>query len=119
MLFIAARTAFVATYVLSQWFTMPFFDMDASAVELFLYVPVLTFVGTIPFTTIAGLGTVQVLMRTFFADFAPLGTAQIDAYSTTTILSFVICRIIIGYMYMGSVTRDMETHSTDSTTSDK
>lgn len=71
-----------------------------------MYVPVLTFVGTIPFTTVAGLGTVQVLMRDFYAGFAPHGTAQIDAYSTTTILAFVVCRVAIGYVCMGSVARD-------------
>ncbi len=113
--FIGIRTAFVATYVLSQWIAMPFFQMDASLNALFLFVPVLTFVGTIPLTTIAGMGTVQLLMREFFVDFVPAGapdvSAHIDAYSTVTILAFVLCRMAIGYFSMGSVTRDFAAHS--------
>ena len=109
--FVGLRTAFVATYVVAQWAVMPFFDMHATLRELMLYVPALTFVGTIPFTTIAGLGTVQVLMRDFFAGFAPHGTAQIDAYSTTSILAFVVCRVVIGYACMGSVSRDFTDRS--------
>jgi hypothetical protein len=105
--FIPLRVAFVLTYVISQWVAMPFFGLDASLQELILYVPVLTFIGTIPLTTVAGLGTVQVLMREFFVGFAPDGTAQIDAYSTTTILAFVFCRIAIGLYYIGRVSHDI------------
>jgi len=124
--FIGLRVAFVGTYIVSQWACMPFFNLDASLRELFLFVPVLTFVGTIPLTTVAGMGTVQVLMRHYFYDFVPpnaseqLVHAHIDAYSTTTILSFVLCRILIGYVFMGSVAKDFsqdvptETHSEDS-----
>lgn len=104
--FIPLRIAFVCTYVVSQWAVMADFGLDASFQELILYVPVLTFVGTIPLTTVAGLGTVQVLMREFFIEFAPNGTAQIDAYSTTTILAFVFCRIAIGLFYFGRVSHD-------------
>ncbi len=113
--FIGLRTAFVTTYVASQWIAMPFFQMEATMQQLFLVVPVLTFVGTIPLTTVAGMGTVQVLMRTLYADFVPATavdvTAHIDAYSTVTILAFVLCRMGIGYLSMGSVTRDFEAHS--------
>lgn len=112
-LFIALRTGFVTTYVISQWVAMPFFDMNATLLELLVYVPVLTFVGTIPLTTIAGLGTVQVMMREFFINFAPDGQAQIDAYSTTTILCFVFCRIAIGYFYMSTVAKDFGKQSDD------
>ena len=105
-IFLAMRIGFSASYILSQLVSMPFFDMHPTLQELVLYVPVITFVGTIPLTTIAGLGTVQVLMRHFYLGFAPHGTAQIDAYSTTSILAFVLVRILIGYFYMGSVARD-------------
>lgn len=113
VLFIALRTGFVTTYVLSQWVSMPFFNLDATLRELLLYVPIITFVGTIPLTTIAGLGTVQVLMQEFFYGFSSGGTeaevlSHINAYSTVTILSFVLCRILIGYICMGSVTRDFQ-----------
>lgn len=109
--FIGIRTAFSSLYVVSQWVCMPFFGMDAGLQDLFLYVPVLTFVGVIPLTTVAGMGTVQLLMREFFVSFVPNGQAaameaHIDAYSTTTIVTFVLCRIAIGYIYMGSVTKD-------------
>ncbi len=111
LVFIGLRTVFVTTYVVSQWVSMPFFNLDATLRELLLYVPIITFVGTIPLTTIAGLGTVQVMMQEFFYGFAPAGSeaevlSHINAYSTVTILSFVLCRIIIGYACMGSVTRD-------------
>ena len=111
--FIGIRTTFVCSYILSQWAAMPFFGLDAGFMELMLYVPVLTLVGTIPGTTIAGLGTVQVLMREFFVIFLPAGPehelhAHIDAYTTTSILAFILCRILIGYFFMGSVAKDFE-----------
>ena len=110
--FIGIRTAFVLSYVVSQWASMPFFNLDASLSHLLLYVPALTFIGTIPLTTIAGLGTVQVLMRSFFYDFVPGELTQtavhstIDAYSTTSILTFILCRVLIGAFFMRSVSRD-------------
>jgi hypothetical protein len=110
--FIPLRVAFVCTYVVSQWAVMADFGLDASFQELILYVPVLTFVGTIPLTTVAGLGTVQVLMREFFIGFAD-STAQIDAYSTTTILAFVFCRIAIGLFYFGRVSHDFSSTQAD------
>jgi uncharacterized membrane protein len=112
--FIGIRTAFVMTYVVSQWLAMPFFNFDAGLAALFVYVPALTFVGTIPLTTVAGLGAVQVLMRDFYVEFAPAGLSTqseihsaIDAYSTTTILAFVVCRVIIGCLCMRQVTVEM------------
>ena len=108
-LFVGLRTVFVAGYVMSHWLCMPFFHMHAPLRELFLYVPVLTFVATIPLTNVAGLGTVQLLMRVFFAGYVPAGVAaeaHVDAYSTVTILLFVLCRIGIGYLSMGTVARD-------------
>lgn len=122
--FIGLRTIFVSTYVISQWVAMPFFNLDASLQELFLFVPVLTFVGTIPLTTVAGMGTVQVLMRHFFEPFVPGGGsevhvhAHIDAYSTTTILAFVLCRIAIGYLCMGSVTEDFSRRAKEAAEAD-
>ncbi len=113
--FLALRLGFVSTYVVSQSISMPFFQMEASLPELFLFVPVLTFVGTIPFTTIAGLGTVQVLMRTFYEPFTPgYATAvethaHIDAYSTTTILAFVLVRILIAMFTMRNVAMGVKT----------
>ena len=106
------RTMFVTTYVVCQWASMPFFNLEASLPDLLLFVPALTFIGTIPFTTIAGLGTVQVLMRTFFYDFVPGDLSEtvvhstIDAYSTTTILTFILGRVLIGAFFMRSVSKD-------------
>lgn len=110
--FIGMRTMFVTTYVVCQWASMPFFNLEASLSDLLLFVPALTFIGTIPFTTIAGLGTVQVLMRTFFYDFVPGDLSEtvvhstIDAYSTTTILTFILGRVLIGTFFMRSVSKD-------------
>lgn len=112
--FIGIRIAFVGTYVVSQAVSMPFFSLDAGIRELFLFVPLLTFVGTIPFTTIAGLGTVQVLMRSFYEPFTPTYPsmdqvhAHIDAYSTTTILAFVLVRIAIGAVFMRGVSMKIQ-----------
>jgi len=115
--FICLRTLFVTTYVVCQWASMPFFNLEADLSDLFLFVPALTFIGTIPLTTIAGLGTVQVLMRTFFYDFVPGDLSEtvvhstIDAYSTTTILTFILGRILIGAFFMRTVSRDFTKQS--------
>jgi len=125
-MFLSLRVGFVTTYVFSQWLVMPFFNMEAGLDELFIYVPALTFIGTIPLVNAAGLGAVQGFMREFYADFVPAGydiNGFIDAYSTTTILSFVLIRVVIGVICMRSVGKDMEqhmdtvtpTHSSDST----
>ena len=114
--FIGIRTAFVLSYVVSQWASMPFFNLEAGLTDLLLYVPALTFIGTIPLTTIAGLGTVQVMMRSFFYDFVPGDLSEtvvhstIDAYSTTSILTFILGRVLIGAFFMRSVSQDFANH---------
>ena len=114
-MFLSLRVFFVATYVFSQWLVMPFFNMEAGLDELFVYVPALTFIGTIPLVNAAGLGAVQGFMREFYADFVPAGhdiNGFIDAYSTTTILSFVLIRVVIGLLCMRSVGKDMAQETT-------
>jgi len=118
--FLSLRVAFVTTYVFSQWFVMPFFNMEAGLDELFIYVPALTFIGTIPLINAAGMGAVQGFMRDFYADFVPGSISSactvepsecingfIDAYSTTTIVSFVLIRVVIGLICVRSVGKDM------------
>ena len=106
-LFIGLRMVFGCTYTLSQWAFMPFFGMRASLLPLLLYVPVLTFVATIPFTTVSGLGTVQVLMRHYYLELAPMGLAQVDAFSTVTIVGVALGRLLIGLWFTRTVAREM------------
>lgn len=102
------RMAFVSSYVVSNYFLLRAFGIAVPLGDLFVYQPILAFIIFIPIS-VAGLGSTQVVMRHFYGPHAPLGAwAVVDAYSTATIVMFVLMRSVIGLLCMPWVTRALK-----------
>lgn len=98
------RMGFVSLYVVSNYFLLRAFGIEVPLADLFVYQPILAFIIFIPIS-VAGLGSTQVVMRQFYAPHAPSGSfAVVDAYSTTTIVMYVLVRAVIGLLCMPWVT---------------
>lgn len=99
------RMAFVSLYVFSNYFLLRAFGIAVPLGDLFVYQPILAFIIFIPIS-VAGLGSTQVVMRHFYGPYAPSGAwAVVDAYSTATIVMFVLMRSVIGLFCMPWVTK--------------
>ncbi len=102
------RMAFVSSYVFSNYFLLRAFDIAVPLGDLLVYQPILAFIIFIPIS-VAGLGSTQVVMRHFYGPHAPSGAwAVVDAYSTATIVMFVLMRSVIGLLCMPWVTRALK-----------
>jgi uncharacterized membrane protein YbhN (UPF0104 family) len=102
--FLALRASFLMLYVVMQFASVRLFGIEVPFGMLLVYNAIITFIGTIPIS-IAGLGTTQLAMLAFYG---PYGSdAQILAYSTATIAMFAAARALIGYFYLGEITRKM------------
>ena len=77
---------------------------------LLMYSPLITFVQVIP-ATVSGLGAVQGVMIALFAAHVPAGLgdpkAVIVAYSTVSGPLMTLMRLVIGYLFVARVTRDV------------
>jgi uncharacterized membrane protein YbhN (UPF0104 family) len=103
-LLLALRSGFIFIYVGMQFVTLHIFDIQVPFGELLVFNSIITLVGTIPIS-IAGLGTTQLLMLEFYAPYGTQG--QILAYSTAVIFMFAVARMLIGYWYLGEMTRSI------------
>lgn len=109
LVFICLRGVYLFLMILSNWFVLPFFGIQIPLHELMFFLPVLVLVGSIPLTSVAGLGTAQVVMRYLYADYAPNGVAQIDAFAITIVLVTVLLRLVIGIVWIPIVSTDLAT----------
>ena len=103
------RSGFVMVYVLMHWAILPAFDVHIDLGHLLLYAPLIAFVQVIP-ATISGLGAVQgVMLALFTPHVAPEagGSAAILAYSTVIGPLMMLMRLVIGYIFVSSVARDL------------
>jgi len=104
------RVAFVSIYVVMAWLFLQAFRFDIPFSDLLVFQPILGLIVVIPIS-ISGLGSTQVVMRSLFAPFAPEGIdaiAAIDAYSTSTIVAVLLCRVVIGLMCLPYVTKALK-----------
>ncbi len=108
--FLGLRMCLLLTYLGSQYILLQLFAIDVPLLRLVVYNSLITFVQIVPIS-VAGLGTVQVVMRHFYAPFVVRATGQaaavVDAYSTTSIFSFVIFRVIVAYFFLGEFSREV------------
>lgn len=114
---IAARTGFIAMYIVMAWVLLPTFHIQVDAGGLVVYVPLLTFVQTIP-ASVSGLGAVQGVMQVVYGPYVdtsvitsaglPLDPdAAVLAFSTVVGPVTALMRIGMGYFFMNDVTRDL------------
>lgn len=108
--FLGLRMCLLLTYLGSQYILLQLFGVDVPLLRLTVYNSLITFVQIVPIS-VAGLGTVQVVMRHFYAPYVQRLTsnaaAVVDAYSTTSIFSFVIFRVIVAYFFLGEFSREV------------
>lgn len=109
---LALRSLLIVLYAVMNHLFLRSFGTHISVANLLVYMPILSLVGFIPIS-VSGLGSTQVLMRRFYAAHVPVALATteacrvgiIDAYSTSSILSVILIRILIGLACTPSVTR--------------
>lgn len=104
------RVGFVSIYAVMTWFFMHAFRFDIPFMYVLVYQPILGLIVFIPIS-VSGLGSTQVVMRSFFEQFAPAGVdpiAAIDAYSTSTIVAVLLLRVVIGLLCMPYVSRALK-----------
>ena len=104
------RSLLVLAYTVSGAAVMHAFGMEPQWGRLFVAMPVLIVVGTIPIS-VNGIGTTQVLMRSLYAPFVVGGRAPgpvIDAYSSAMIVGFIACRLVIAAPFLRSVLGELQ-----------
>jgi len=110
LLFVALRVLFLAQYLLAQYAFLKLFDIPVPLDRLLVYLPLLTFIQIIPIS-ISGLGTVQLVMRHFFAPYVLVDAGHafgvVDACSTAGIFAFLIFRVLLAYLFLGKLSREV------------
>jgi uncharacterized membrane protein YbhN (UPF0104 family) len=108
--FLGMRIALLLQYVASQYLLLQLFGIDVPVLRLLVYNSLLTFVQIVPIS-VSGLGTVQVVMRHFYAPYVLSATSKaaavVDACSTTGIFGFIIFRILVAYLFLGELSRQI------------
>jgi len=96
--FILATVAAVVVFLMSFGFDVPFFVVS-------VYESILSLVYALPIS-VSGLGSAQIVMREFYAAFAPDGVdavSAVDAFSTAVITGELAVRIVIGLAFLPTV----------------
>jgi len=103
------RALLIIEYLFMTYCFLRVFGIKVPLDALLVYSPILALVAFIPIS-IAGLGSTQVVMRIFYAPFAPIGIdpiASVDAYSTVSLLVILSVRIGISLVCLPAVSRMM------------
>jgi len=106
------RSGFIMVYVLMHWSILPAFGVEIDLGHMLLYAPLIAFVQVIP-ATVSGLGAVQGVMVALFTPHVPPevgGSAAILAYSTVIGPLMMVMRLVIGYVFVHSVSKDIVPH---------
>ncbi len=112
---VTLRGGFVLLYVAANYGMMWAFGMTPRLGALLVLVPVLTVVGVVPLS-VSGIGTTQILMRTFYAPFVTDGRAVepvIDAWSTAMIFGFIAVRLVVAAPFLPSILGELRQRPDD------
>ncbi|MBI5607747.1 MAG: flippase-like domain-containing protein [Deltaproteobacteria bacterium] len=104
------RTVLIVVYAATTYAQMAAFGLHPVWGRIFVAVPILTVVGTIPIS-VSGFGSTQVLMRSFYAPFVAAGlpaVATIDGFSTLYIASFIVVRLFIAAPFFRAISRELQ-----------
>jgi len=111
-LILLARAGLVLLYALMNRSFLLSFGADVPLPKLLVFMPILTLVAFIPIS-VSGLGSTQVVMRSFYGPFVSPAMAAtdaaraavIDAFSTSTILATILVRAVIGVLCLPWVSK--------------
>ncbi len=111
---LALRSGLIAAYTIAAVLVMRSFGMAPQWGKMFVCLPVLTVVGTIPIS-VSGLGTTQALMRTLYAPFVIDGRAAtpvIDAYSSAQIVGYIVLRLLLAMPFLRKISQELRQRPT-------
>ena len=112
---IALRAGILALYTGSVWWLVQFFGMVPDLGRLCVAMPIITVVGTLPIS-VSGVGSTQVLMRSFYAPFVGDGrdpAAVVDAFSTLYIFCGALCRLAIAAPFFRAIAAELKGRTGD------
>lgn len=112
---LALRAVLIAAYTVAAEQIMRSFGMTPTWGRLFVAMPILTVVGTIPIS-VSGIGTTQVLMRSLYAPFVTDGRAPgpvVDAYSTAMIVGYIAARLLVAAPYLRRISMELREKPAD------
>lgn len=106
---VALRAGILCLYTLSVWWLVQFFGMVPDFGRLCVAMPIVTVVGTLPIS-VSGVGSTQVLMRSFYAPFVQDGrdpAAVVDAFSTLYIFCGALVRLVIAAPFFRAIAAEL------------
>ncbi|MBM4342417.1 MAG: flippase-like domain-containing protein [Deltaproteobacteria bacterium] len=107
---VALRAGLLGLYTFSVWWLVQFFGMVPDFGRLCVAMPIVTVVGTLPIS-VSGVGSTQVLMRSFYAPFVQDGrdpAAVVDAFSTLYIFCGAIVRLVIAAPFFRAIAAELK-----------
>jgi uncharacterized membrane protein YbhN (UPF0104 family) len=107
---LALRSLLILVYAATAYAQLAAFGLQPTWGRVFVAVPILTVVGTIPIS-VSGFGSTQVLMRSFYSPFVAVGlpaVATIDGFSTLYIASFIVVRLFIAAPFFKAISRELQ-----------
>ena len=112
---VAMRSVLILLYAGAAFYTMRAFQMQPQWGRLFIALPIITVVGTLPIS-VSGVGSTQLLMRQFYAPFvvtAATAGPVIDAFSTLQIAVYLVCRVALALPFFGPIARELRQRPAD------
>ena len=112
---VVLRMGLVASYTVTNFMMMRSFGMEPQWGRLFVVMPFLTVLGTIP-ASVSGIGTTQIPMRKLYAPFVVGGREAapvVDAFSTAMILGFVVVRLVLALPFLRGILRELREKKED------
>lgn len=103
------RSGLIGLYTGTVWMLVQPFGMVPQAGRLLIALPIITVVGTLPIS-VSGVGSTQVLMRSFYAPFVQDGrdpAAVIDAFSTVYIVGGILTRLVIAAPFFRRIAAEL------------
>lgn len=108
------RSLLILLYAVMGWAFLHAFGVDVPILTLMVFMPILSLIAFVP-VSVSGLGSTQVVMREFLAPYvlpavavtSAAREAVIDAYSTSTIVSMILLRAVIGLVCLPWVSRTL------------
>jgi hypothetical protein len=109
-LLLLVRVLFLCEYLVAQYLFLRLFAIDVPVARLFVYLPLLTFVQVLPVNALS-LGPIQHVTRHFYLRYVPatvtFPNGVLDAFSTISALAFNLCRIIVAWVFLGDLSREV------------
>lgn len=112
---VVLRTLLILMYAAAAFYTMRAFHMQPQWGRLFIALPIITVVGTLPIS-VSGVGSTQLLMRQFYAPFVVGAAAAgpvVDAFSTLQIATYLVWRIALAAPFFAPIARELRDKPAD------